>query len=177
MNWITSHWDWNIRYYTKQSFIQRFWSWNSSTSIMPRLRVWQLQNHKLNSWQRQENFLFTTAPRLALGSAQPPTQWAVRLVHWNNEAEHAADHSTLPSNDVKHVLELCLYSSMTPRHSPSLHTGGTLLPGCVSPCCCNSTTLQGTTKCTSAVLQHLLYFSPVCFDPSWSSSGTITTFH
>jgi hypothetical protein len=101
--WITSHWDQKVCHCLNQSFTEGFWSWNSSISIVTRLRIWWLQNQ-------------TIAPGLLL--TQPPTQRVVWAFPWNKAAGHGSNHSSLPSNDVNNVLELHLHSPMSLWCSP-----------------------------------------------------------
>ena len=100
ITWTTSHWDQKVSHCLNQSFTEGLWSWKSSISIATRFRVWWLQNQ-------------TIAPRFAVYPASY-TRRAVGACPWNKAAGHGSNHSSLPSNDVKNILEIRLYSPMCP---------------------------------------------------------------
>jgi hypothetical protein len=61
---------------------------------------------------RVKNFLFSTSPRPALGSTQPPIQWVPwALSPWVKRPRREADHSSPTSAEVK---KMCIYTSSPP---------------------------------------------------------------
>jgi hypothetical protein len=60
-------------------------------------------------------FLFTTAPRTALGPTEPPIQWVPRALSLEvKRPGREADHSPPSTAEVKELVELCLQSPNTP---------------------------------------------------------------
>jgi hypothetical protein len=74
------------------------------------------------------NFLFTTAPRTALGLTQPPIQWIPGALSLGiKRPGRETDHSPPSSAEVKECVELYLHSPNMPSwRGASLSTGTTL---------------------------------------------------
>ena len=74
---------------------------------------WLTRKLRFSSRQEQETFLFSKAPRLALGSTQPPTEWVPDVLSPEvKQLGHEAEHT--PLTCAKTEWQLDLQSTLMP---------------------------------------------------------------